>query len=91
MTGVDEPSEVLEENIMSQTAWRLKGEWLKCCNCNYGCPCDFNARPTHDLCKGLVAMHVTSGNFGKVKLDGVKFAATDIAALLAPLPEPERP
>jgi hypothetical protein len=26
--------------------WRLKGEWIKNCNCAFGCPCDFNARPT---------------------------------------------
>ena len=27
--------------------WRLKGEWMKNCNCAYGCPCDFNAPPTN--------------------------------------------
>jgi len=61
---------------MTGTDWRLKGEWMKTCSCAYGCPCDFNAPPTQGWCKGLVAMHVTSGHFGKVKLDGVKFAAT---------------
>lgn len=61
---------------MPGTDWRLKGEWLKTCSCAYGCPCDFNAPPTKGWCKGLVAMRVTSGHFGKVKLDGIKFAAT---------------
>jgi hypothetical protein len=61
---------------MLGTDWRLKGEWMKTCSCAYGCPCDFNAPPTQGWCKGLVAMHVTSGHFGKVKLDGIKFAAT---------------
>lgn len=61
---------------MPNTDWRLKGEWVKSCSCDYGCPCDFNARPTQGWCKGLVAMHVTQGHFGKVKLDGVTFAAT---------------
>jgi hypothetical protein len=61
---------------MSDIDWRLKGEWIKSCSCDYGCPCDFNARPTQGWCKGLVAMHVTEGHFGKVKLDGVTFAAT---------------
>ena len=61
---------------MPGTDWRLKGEWMKTCSCAYGCPCDFNAPPTQGWCKGLVAMHVTSGHFGKVKLDGIKFAAT---------------
>ena len=26
---------------MATAKWRLKGKWLKNCNCNPGCPCDF--------------------------------------------------
>lgn len=61
---------------MAGVDWRLKGEWVKNCNCAYGCPCDFNARPTHEACRGLVAMNILEGRFGKVKLDGLKFAVT---------------
>jgi hypothetical protein len=43
---------------MAGTDWRLSGEWVKNCNCAFGCPCDFNARPTHGTCKGLVGMHI---------------------------------
>ena len=57
---------------MERTDWRLKGEWIKNCNCAFGCPCDFNARPTNGECKGLVAMHVAKGHFGEVSLDGLK-------------------
>ena len=60
---------------MAGTDWRLSGEWIKNCNCAFGCPCDFNARPTHGACRGLVGMHVTDGHFGDISLDGVKFAA----------------
>lgn len=60
---------------MAQTDWRLKGEWLKNCSCDYGCPCDFNARPTQGWCKGLMALHITDGHFGKVRLDGLSFVA----------------
>jgi hypothetical protein len=60
---------------MPQTDWRLSGEWIKNCNCAFGCPCDFNAPPTKGYCKGLVGMHVRQGHFGDVSLDGVKFAA----------------
>lgn len=56
--------------------WRLKGEWLKSCTCNYGCPCDFNAPPTQGWCKGLLGMHVTQGHFGAVNLDGISFFVT---------------
>lgn len=56
--------------------WRLKGEWIKNCNCAYGCPCDFNAPPTQGKCEGLVAMHLTEGHYGDVPLDGLNFAVT---------------
>ena len=59
---------------MVGVSWRLKGEWIKNCNCAFGCPCDFNARPTYGECKGLVAMHIVDGHFGDVRLDGLNFA-----------------
>lgn len=61
---------------MAMADWRLEGEWLKNCNCAFGCPCDFNARPTQGYCKGLVAMNIKKGHFNKTKLDGLKFAVT---------------
>lgn len=61
---------------MAKERWRLEGEWLKNCSCAYGCPCDFNARPTQGWCQGLLAMHVEKGHFDGVKLDGVNFALT---------------
>lgn len=61
---------------MAHTDWRLEGEWIKNCNCAYGCPCDFNARPTNGFCKGLVAMHIKKGHFNSTQLDGLKFVVT---------------
>jgi hypothetical protein len=58
---------------MPNIDWRLDGEWLKCCSCDYGCPCDFNARPTQGWCKGFLGMRVEKGHFGEVSLDGLAF------------------
>lgn len=58
---------------MTRIDWVLAGEWIKSCSCAFGCPCDFNARPTQGWCRGLLAMNVTQGRFGDVVLDGVKF------------------
>ena len=58
---------------MAMADWRLEGEWIKNCNCAFGCPCDFNARPTNGECKGLVGMRITKGHFKEVKLDGLSF------------------
>ncbi len=53
--------------------WRLKGEWIKNCNCAFGCPCDFNALPTNGNCQGVVGMNVLEGHYGDTDLGGMKF------------------
>jgi hypothetical protein len=60
---------------MAQANWRLEGEWLKNCNCAYGCPCDFNAKPTQGNCKGFLGMRITKGHFESTSLDGLSFFA----------------
>lgn len=61
---------------MAYANWRLEGDWIKNCNCAFGCPCDFNASPTHGECKGLVGMHITKGNYENTSLDGLTFVVT---------------
>jgi hypothetical protein len=56
-----------------RTDWRLQGDWIKSCNCAFGCPCDFNARPTHGNCQGLFGMRIGQGHFGPTRLDGLSF------------------
>ena len=56
------------------TNWRMKGEYLKNCNCAPGCPCDFWAPPTHHKCEGMCAMRIERGHFGPVELDGLIWA-----------------
>ena len=61
---------------MAASDWRLEGEWIKNCNCAFGCPCDFNAPPTHGFCKGILGMRITQGHFEGTKLDGLVFLVT---------------
>jgi hypothetical protein len=61
---------------MAASDWRLEGEWLKNCTCAYGCPCDFNARPTNGSCEGFLGMRITRGHFENVRLDGLTFFVT---------------
>lgn len=56
--------------------WKLAGKWIKNCNCAYGCPCDFNARPTNGECTGMAGMEIDEGHYGDVRLDGLRFAVT---------------
>jgi hypothetical protein len=59
---------------MNATAWSLKGTLLIACNCDYGCPCNFNARPTTGKCEGGWTWHVDQGRHGDVALDGLNFS-----------------
>ncbi|GAC1338463.1 MAG: DUF1326 domain-containing protein [Acetobacteraceae bacterium] len=61
---------------MPKTEWRLEGEWLKNCNCAYGCPCDFNAPPTYGACEGLFGLRIVAGHFGETRLDGLSVFVT---------------
>src|SRR2546426_12792434 len=54
--------------------WRLEGEYIQSCNCDYGCPCNFDAYPTRGHCEALAGYRITKGSFDGTTLDGVKFA-----------------
>ena len=53
--------------------WELKGTVIVACNCDYGCPCNFNALPTKGKCEGTWTWHVERGTFGDISLDGLNF------------------
>ena len=55
-------------------SWRLSGKVLVACNCDWGCPCNFNARPTTGKCEGGWTWHVEQGAVGDVRLDGLNFS-----------------
>jgi hypothetical protein len=54
--------------------WRLQGTVLIACNCDWGCPCNFNARPTKGYCEGGWTWHVETGHYRDTILDGVTFS-----------------
>ena len=59
---------------MPDTKWTIKGRTFTNCNCAYGCPCQFNALPTHGDCHAVVGVTIDEGHHGTVRLDGLKFA-----------------
>jgi len=54
--------------------WEIQGTELINCNCSYGCPCQFNALPTHGFCEVMGAISISSGYYGDVRLDGINIA-----------------
>lgn len=53
------------------TKWGFEADYLQACNCDYGCPCEFEAPPTMGYCEGMGAWRINRGRFGDVSLDGL--------------------
>lgn len=56
------------------TPWRFEADYFTACNCDWGCPCNFNARPTEGRCMGWGAWDILTGKFGAISLAGTRFA-----------------
>jgi hypothetical protein len=54
--------------------WEIEAVELVGCNCAYGCPCQFNAPPTHGNCHTVGGYQINKGRFGETSLDGVRMA-----------------
>ena len=59
---------------MTDTEWTLKGREFIHCNCAYGCPCQFNALPTHGNCEAIGAVQIDDGRHGDTDISGLKIA-----------------
>jgi len=62
------------KDIMVYIDWKIRTKQLSACSCDYGCPCEFNASPTRLPCEGVMAMEITEGHFGSMRLDGLRVA-----------------
>jgi hypothetical protein len=57
--------------------WKMKGQYLKNCNCLASCPCDTTGFPApHPFCEGMAGMHIQEGSFAEVDLSGLKWVAS---------------
>ena len=59
---------------MSMIDWYVEGPSYGSCNCDWSCPCQFEALPTEGNCRGFEAFRVDKGHFGDVTLDGLNAA-----------------
>jgi hypothetical protein len=60
---------------MTDVKWTIKGREFVHCNCAYGCPCQFNALPTHGNCCAVAAIDIEEGQHGDTDLSGLRIAA----------------
>ena len=56
---------------MTMVDWYVEGIEFGNCNCDYGCPCQFESRPSHGHCRGFEVVRIDRGHFGEVPLNGL--------------------
>lgn len=54
--------------------WGLSGQVLIACNCDWGCPCNFNALPSRGHCEGGWIWMIEKGHVDDTRLDGLGMA-----------------
>jgi hypothetical protein len=55
--------------------WEIRALEVGNCNCAYGCPCQFNALPTHGHCAAVGGFRINQGHFNDVSLDGLHWVS----------------
>ena len=54
--------------------WSVRGTVLIACNCDWGCPCNFQARPTPGFCQGGWCWDIDEGRIDGVVVAGLRVA-----------------
>jgi hypothetical protein len=57
---------------MSDIKWTIHGREFSNCSCAYGCPCQFNARPTHGNCWAVAGIQIDQGHHADTPLNGLR-------------------
>ncbi len=55
-------------------SWTMNGAIYGACNCDWGCPCNFDVAPTYGHCEGVYMFAVREGGYADVPLNGLHFA-----------------
>ena len=64
-------SSAAQGNTMPE--WHLRGHVILACNCDFGCPCNFNGLPSTGKCEGNWNWHIEDGSYGGLSLSGLTF------------------
>ncbi len=60
---------------MAFVDWEMKAREFTNCNCDFGCPCQFNSLPTDGTCRAVAGFAIDEGHFAETRLDGLRAAA----------------
>jgi len=56
-----------------EPAWSIEGRMISADSCGPDCHCIIGGAPDHGLCKFFAMCQIDNGQYGDVKLDGVKY------------------
>jgi len=62
---------------MANISWRIRGQFVEACNCDYICLCpptNRTVRPTQGICVFTHVYDIEHGNYGEHALDQLRFA-----------------
>ena len=59
--------------MAQEKKYSLQGQLLSGCNCDWGCPCNFEVAPSYGNCEGVYVWHIETGHYDGVSLDGAVF------------------
>ena len=59
---------------MARIDWLIDGVSFGNCNCDFGCPCQFESLPDKGSCMGFEVFEIEKGHFGETRLDGLRGA-----------------
>jgi hypothetical protein len=65
---------ITKKSKSKKIKWQIRVYYLDSCNCDWGCPCQFNAKPTYGNCEGVGGIHIIEGNYGDIKVNGLNMA-----------------
>jgi hypothetical protein len=61
------------DRMSTYVDWAMQGTEFTNCNCNWGCPCQFNGPPTQGHCRAFCFVQIDKGHFGDVPLNGLRW------------------
>jgi hypothetical protein len=80
LSGSPVPAAAIASPQTAATPWHLSGNLSEACTCSVPCTCNFGADPSPEhFCYALFSLDIAKGNYGKVRLDGLRLAGASAA------------
>jgi hypothetical protein len=70
--GVSAAAPARTAALLDPDTWAVAGTLSDACQCNVFCPCELAEKPTYGHCDDTAILHVTTGHYGSVPLDGLR-------------------